>query len=344
MILVTGSNGLIGRALLQVLLSNDEKIRAHTRTKLPTVPSSQTLVSVGTTTSTATAAASVASSAGSRSELTNAVLDFASAGSEDYNQLLSGCDTVIHTAGLVHAPKASAEEFDKLNTEATEKLVLAANQNGIKNFVFLSTSAVYGSAFENIKEDAPLKPDTPYASSKIACEELIAQRSQAERVITLRPSLVFGEGDRGNMLSLIKQIQKGRYVNIKGNEACKSIIYSMDAAYAIALCLKTLSPGHYTFNLANPNPVGVNELADFIARGLGKSAPRAVSPGILNTGAIIAETLLGVRSPLTKDRLRKLTTSTTLDISALQQSTGFSPSLTVEESLAAEIGWLREQG
>lgn len=384
MILVTGSNGLIGRALLRVLKGNRYAVRAHTRVAneaaiypaelssldqnlrekqgaLSLRPSqhsaatnyalqhqsssadSLSLVNYSSKNSSLRSSAVIETHADALPIVQHRQLDFLTATLEDFVELVDGCDTIIHTAALVHAEHRSAVEFDQLNVEATRKLIRAANIVGIDSFVLFSTSAVYGSCFENVCEQSDsLNAQTVYAQSKLAAETVLQTESKATRNIVLRPSLVFGEGDRGNMFALIRQINRGRYANISGNLARKSVIYSLDAAQAVHLCLEKLPAGNHLFNLSNPQSVGVNELAVLIAQCLERKAPLTVPPGIINTAAYMAELALGSRSPVTRARLNKLLSSTTLNVDSLVRNTGFAPCFSLAEALGAEIEWAKD--
>lgn len=268
------------------------------------------------------------------------VLDFATAGPAAYHELVRGCEAVVHCAALVHDRSAPAGRYQALNVDATATLLDAAAGEGVRSFVFLSTSAVYGSGpFENAAEDHDLRPATPYAESKLRSEQALAASPIACKV-ALRPALVFGEGDRGNMLSLISAIERGRYFNIGGNAAKKSVVCADDVAQACLRCL-ALPDGFHVHNVANREPVGVMELADAIAEILGRRRPPALPQALLSGGARLMEALLGERSPLTVEKLRTLSTTTTCSSERLAAATGFVPGVPLRQALAAEVRWAR---
>ncbi len=105
--------------------------------------------------------------------------------SELIESALCGVDVVVHTAAL-HAPhvgRVEDKEFEAVNVEATEKLALAAVQAGVKQFVFTSTTALYGYASKTqgkaawINESVLPQPKTIYHRSKIAAEHKLEQIS-----------------------------------------------------------------------------------------------------------------------------------------------------------------------
>lgn len=324
MILITGASGLIGRALAQHLLLLGQNVRLQGRS----VESVRTAV------------------AHRQIDLARAeivALDFAKANSGDYFALTRGCDTIIHCGGLVHQPEAEEIQYKVLNVDATRMLAQAASARGSQTFMFLSTSAVYGNGpFEMASEDAPLEPRTAYASSKLSSEGWLQEAVSFSRLIILRPSLVFGEGDRGNMSSLMRQISKGQYVHIAGNKAKKSLIYSRNLAHAMALALARLPEGKHILNGTDAEPIPVIGLANALAYGLLKPAPHSVPLSLLQAAGFVGETLLGTKSPVTKDKISKLTTTTTCSARSLIEATGYEPMYSLEESIFAEIRWFMD--
>lgn len=325
MILITGASGMIGRALAARLLMHGVPVRLQGRS--------------------AESVASALYDLSVSADLEIVRLDFATADQPDYDRLAAGCTTFVHCGGLVHNPIANAAQHEALNFRATQMLASAARRAKAEAFVFLSTSAVYGSGpFNNLAEEAETRPDTPYAVSKLRAEQWLKENESAARTIILRPSLVFGEGDRGNMLSLIRQIDKGLFFHIGGNRARKSVIYAVDVAHAIQRCLDELAPGYHLLNVANPQPISVVELCNEIAFTLGKPAPPTVPEMVVRAGAMFGGAILGDKSPLTVEKMQKLMSTTTCSIERLVSTTGFSPTVSLREGLSAEIQWARQKG
>ena len=260
-------------------------------------------------------------------------LDFDRAEQYACDALVRGCDAIVHCAALVHHPSAAPDLFDRLNVRPTRMLADAAARLGARTFVFLSTVGVYGPGpFEFVREDAELKPATPYALSKVRCEEILAAASAIPHRVVLRPALVFGEGDRGNLLALIRLIDKGLYCHIAGNRASKSLICASDLAAIVERCLSSLPPGCHVFNAANTRPVQVTELANLIASCLGRTRPRSLPGLVVQAGAA----LLGKR-----DAVRTLSTTTTCSIERLASAIGSLSITSIGEALATEIRWAR---
>lgn len=270
--------------------------------------------------------------------------DFSRMLEQDHRELTRGCDMVVHAAGLAHRPDALYQEYEVANVRATQALAEACAANRVQTFLFFSSSAVYGPGpFSNVPESAPLKAKTPYAVSKAASESFLKTLKGVPRVIILRPSLVFGEGDRGNLIKMIQEIKSQRYKHIGDGSTGKSLIYAKDLARAVLLCLSRVPEGHHVFNVANPQPVSVHDLAEEIAKALEmeKKIP-TVPAGLLKFGVKMAETLMPGKAPVTSEQIEKLTTETTCSIAKLVQATGFKPRMSLNSALKAEIHWAKE--
>lgn len=326
MICITGANGLIGRAITRAFLEQNVPLRlavrqpAHIRTLFPCIDN--------------------------RDNVEVIECDLSSIENRQLDALLAGCSTVIHTAGVVHRKDATAEEYERLNIKVTEQLGEAARNNGCTTFLYLSSIAVYGRGpLVNVSETETMRPTTPYALSKARAEEYLFRCCPAERTIILRPSLVFGEGDRGNMLSLIRQVLSGRYCHISDGNTYKSIIYSRDAAQAILGCLENLEAGMHVFNLSNPQPVSLHNLAGVIATAGGANFKfRSLPKTFLLLAAKTAEAVLGNRSPMTVQQIETLSLEATCSTARLVEKTRFSPYYSLLEALKSEIDWARERG
>jgi nucleoside-diphosphate-sugar epimerase len=184
-ILVTGSNGFIGRALCRELLARGFGVRGAQRT----FDNFEGL------------------------ELVNGSMD----PSFEWAQALSGMDCIVHCAArthiLVQIKQRPLDLFRLINTESTLNLAEQAAKNGIKRFIYISSIGVNGPrTFLNpfSEKDTP-NPQNEYAQSKYEAEMgllSIATRSRME-VVVIRPPLVYGIGAPGNFEVLKTWIEKG---------------------------------------------------------------------------------------------------------------------------------------
>lgn len=127
-------------------------------------------------------------------------------------QSLSKFDVVINLAALVHnnTPNAKMVDYMNINYHLTKQFAEKAKNDGVPQFIFLSTMSVYGlngSLIENVQIDqsTPYKPNTAYGSSKLLAEQAIQLLIDRKYVVNIvRPPMIFGKGGPGNFEKLIK--------------------------------------------------------------------------------------------------------------------------------------------
>ena len=326
MVLVTGASGMIGRAVTEKLLSQGLAVRAQVRNRASFMKQMESIIAQGNI------------------EIQEA--DFTNISEREFNRLAKGCCSIVHTAALVHQPQAAFEAYELLNVRTTRQLAEIAAACGVSTFVFLSTANVYGEGpFDYIDEEAQVKPKSPYAVSKANSEQWLTSSNVFKRLVILRPPLVFGEGDRGNLIKIIKQIKLGRYFHIGSPPVKKSVIYSKDLASIITTCLSQLTDGTYLFNAANPQPIELKDLTERIAHCLGREATMTTVPRqLVEIGAKLAQVLLKERSPITVSQIDRLTTTTTCSVARLVKATNFFPVFSLPDAIKNEISWAESVG
>jgi nucleoside-diphosphate-sugar epimerase len=192
--------------------------------------------------------------------------DLAESGSLD--ELCAGVDAVLHLASMIGGAPAEATA---VNVDGTRRLMAAAADAGVRRIVHLSTAAVYGHGPHRGETESELTPApvSPTSRTRLAAEQAVL----AHDGIVLRPSLVFGEGDRwviptitGLLLTIPAWIGDGR--------AKLSMIEVSDLA-GLLLTLAT-RPGPSTaavYHANHPVPVTQRDLLTSVAIGLGLSPP-----------------------------------------------------------------------
>jgi nucleoside-diphosphate-sugar epimerase len=226
-----------------------------------------------------------------------------------------GVEIIFHAAAKVHDPMGSAEGFRRINVEGTQNLLDACNREGVApRLIFYSTVAVYGETTppEGIPEDAPVKPTTPYAESKVTAEEIIREwgKTKGTNATIFRTATVYGPRDRGNMARMMAAIARGRFLLPGAGKNRKTCIATENVVRASiqVLRLPVESVAGQTFLLADPNgPYTLRELAAAMAEAAGirrgvRSMPVA---GLLALSGGL-EAVLGARSPLARKQVLRL--------------------------------------
>lgn len=244
-------------------------------------------------------------------------------------ELLRGCDFAVHLAGIAHTSlnsKAAIREAEEINIGGAMNLLHAARRLAVRRVVLISSTAVY-SAQQGwcLKEQSPTAADSTYASTKLAVEDAglkVANEGSTEVVIA-RPCLTYGPGARGNLLSLMRAIHSRYYFHAGGCNPIRSFLSVGNAVSAINHLMLHGKNG-CIYNVADKTPRSLIEFVDDMADWMGAPKPFTVPLPLLRV-AISAATplrLLGVCKSLSVEALKKLTTTSTLDTTALA-STGF---------------------
>jgi GlcNAc-P-P-Und epimerase len=207
-----------------------------------------------------------------RKKTNNFVVDFEK--DTDFPVELPPFSRVIHAAGKAHqVPKNSkeAEQFWRINTEGTKLLLDGLSENPPKQFVMISTVAVYGlESGESITEDAPLLGGTPYARSKIEAEQLVEHwcRENGVACLILRLPLLVGPNPPGNLGAMISAIKKGLYFRLGNGAAQKSVL----SPKQLALWLNTLPLSKSgIYNLTDGTHPTIAQIDSYIAQKFKKN-------------------------------------------------------------------------
>lgn len=110
-------------------------------------------------------------------------------------------DAIIHVAAIVHQNEKEVkyEVYDRVNYHLVIEVARKAKEEGVKQFIFLSTMSVYGINVGHITMSTPLNPISFYARSKLAAEQSLQNmNSQEYKVAIIRPPMVYGDTNEGN--------------------------------------------------------------------------------------------------------------------------------------------------
>ena len=120
---------------------------------------------------------------------------------------MSGCDVVVHVAGIAHQKetKENAHLYYEINRDYAVKTAVNAKKSGVGQFIVLSTMSVYGKNEGRITKETKPAPNTHYGKSKFQADLRFEKlRSDKFKVCILRPPMVYGNGCKGNYQTLRK--------------------------------------------------------------------------------------------------------------------------------------------
>ena len=246
-VLVTGASGFVGRALVNELAASGRTVRAAMRQPADVFPRSVEVIAV--------------------SDLTRPV---------EWRALLKGVDTVVHLAGIAHAgPGIAEEQYDRVNRRATAELAAAAHDMGLRRLIFMSSIRAQSGPVSArvLTETDPAQPTDPYGRSKLAAEDAI--RESGVPFTILRPVLIYGEGVKGNLESLM-ELSRSRWPLPFGMfRNRRSLLARQNLIAAIQLALDSPSMAGETYIVADPKPVTLAEIVSALRHGQGRQ------PGLL---------------------------------------------------------------
>ena len=309
-VLVTGSGGFVGRAIMPALLCRGHQpVEAVRRSeKKPD---------------------------GRLSSFVVGNID----GTTCWFKALQSAEAVIHLAARVHVMRESAEdplaEFRRVNTEGTLNLARQAAEAGVRRFIFLSTIGVNGNSTLHGKVFAPTdtpSPHDPYSLSKYEAEiglHSIAQSTGME-VVIIRPPLVYGAKAPGNFGKLTRLVAKSLPLPLGSINNFRSFVGIDNLVDFIVTCLEHPAAANETFMVSDGEDLSTPGLIRRMARAMNRPARLLPVPvWALKAGAL----LLGKG-----DAVQRLCGNLQVDISKSRTLLGWNPPVSVDEGLRRAVG------
>jgi nucleoside-diphosphate-sugar epimerase len=227
-VLVTGSDGFIGRHLVRYLAENGYNVMAASRSV--SALESPNVVAV---------------------PITDLSMPF------DWQALLQQCDAVVHLAGIAHR-FARDDQYDRVNHRATEALARAAFHCG-KHLVFISSIAAQSSPFSDheLTEDDPPSPINAYGRSKLAAEQAV--KASGASFTILRPVVIHSEGGKGNFSTVHRISRLPVPLPFGALTARRSVLSIHNLNSAIVVALNDPGARGETFIVSDPTPQTLTE-------------------------------------------------------------------------------------
>lgn len=233
--------------------------------------------------------------------------------------------------------------YDEVNVQGARNLCDVAREKNVSTIVFTSTVAVYGFAPIGTDESGVIAPFNDYGRTKHEAEQVFkawqAEDPSSRALVIVRPTVVFGEQNRGNVYNLLRQIASGRFVMIGDGKNRKSMAYVENIAAFLEHSL-TVNSGVHIYNYVDKPDYTMNSLVGQVNRILGKSETiRLRLPFIVGfiIGKILDQVAAVTGSPLTISsiRVRKFCANTMYN-SGIEKS-GFVPPVPLQEALERTV-------
>lgn len=224
---------------------------------------------------------------------------------------ISLVDSILHLAGKAHDTKntSTPDEYYQANFELTKKLYDAFLASNAKKFIFMSSvKAAADSVDGSLTEDVIANPQTHYGKSKRLAEEYILSNLPSDKqVYILRPCMIHGPGNKGNLNLLYKIAKLGLPWPLASFENNRSFLSIDNLCFIINELLTREDIPSGIYHLSDDQAISTNRLIEIMSEELGNSKRLLkINKNLIKTIANIGDNL---HLPLNSERLKKLTES-----------------------------------
>lgn len=255
-----------------------------------------------------------------------------------------GTKTIILLAAEHRDDVSPVSKYYEVNVQGTKNVLKAMDDNGIKNIIFTSSVAIYGLNKNEPDENHPADPFNHYGKSKWQAEEILRewlQKDPESRSLTIiRPTVIFGERNRGNVYNLLKQIASGKFMMVGNGQNKKSMAYVGNIVAFIQFCLQTQKTGYRVFNYVDKPDLSTKELVLQAEESLGRKLPAIRLPywiGMVGGYCFdLLSKIIGKGLPISSIRVKKFCATTQFNAIKVRNS-GFKAPYTLKEGLNRTI-------
>jgi nucleoside-diphosphate-sugar epimerase len=233
--------------------------------------------------------------------------------------------------------------YDDVNVGGAQNICEVAREKGVSTIIFTSSVAVYGFAPVGTDESGEIAPFNDYGRTKYKAEQIFkawqAEAPNERTLVIIRPTVVFGEQNRGNVYNLLRQIASGKFVMVGDGQNRKSMAYVENVAAFIEYSM-TFKPGVHIFNYIDKPDFTMNALVSRVNRILGRSdkvgfrLPYALGLLIGQCFDLVAK-LTGKRFAISAIRVKKFCANSVYNTAIAE--TGFVPPVPLEQALEQTI-------
>lgn len=258
-------------------------------------------------------------------------------------EALSQSSTIINLAAVHRDDIRPISRYDDVNIQGAVNVCKAARMYDINRIIFTSSVAIYGFAPADTDESGEANYFNDYGRTKYLAEKVYkewqAEDPDNRTLIIVRPTVIFGEGNRGNVYNLLRQIASRRFVMFGSGENKKSMAYVGNVAAFLDYSL-SFKPGLHVYNYIDKPDFDMNTLIS-IARNtlfdkfdVGMRLPYFIGIGLGYFADFLAMIL---QKPMPVSRVRVKKFMGTTQFASSVSDTGFVPPVSLEEGLARTL-------
>jgi GlcNAc-P-P-Und epimerase len=233
--------------------------------------------------------------------------------------------------------------YDEVNVGGAKNISNVAREKGVRTIIFTSSVAVYGFAQIGTNESGKIAPFNDYGRTKYEAEQVFkawqAEAPEERTLVIIRPTVVFGEQNRGNVYNLLRQIASGKFVMVGNGDNRKSMAYVENVAAFIEYSM-SFKPGVHIYNYIDKPDFTMNTLVAKVNRILGRSEkigfrlPFAVGY-LIGKGFDSVAAMTGKRFPISSIRVKKFCANSVYDTAI--DKTGFVRPVLLEQAIAQTL-------
>lgn len=257
---------------------------------------------------------------------------------DDLKQIADS-DILINLAAVHRDDVRPLSLYDDINVEGSRNICKLAKENGINKIIFTSSVAVYGFAKPNTNENGEINYFNDYGRTKYLAEEVFVDWYNEDPVnrtlVIIRPTVIFGKGNRGNVYNLLNQIHSKKFAMFGNGENIKSMAYVKNVAAFINHSL-SFDQGLHLYNYIDKPDMNMNKLVSitrkvlFNKHNVGLRMPAFVGK-LIGYIADIISFLMKKNLPISSIRVKKFLSTTQFDSSI--KITGFKAPYKLEDGL-----------
>lgn len=258
--------------------------------------------------------------------------------------LLKNFDLVVLLAAEHRDDVSPTSLYYDVNVEGTRNVLEVMDINGINRIIFTSSVAVYGLNKQNPNENHPADPFNHYGKSKWQAEEVLREwynkNKENKSLNIIRPTVIFGERNRGNVYNLLKQIASGRFMKIGKCHNKKSMAYVGNIVAFIEYLVENNNTEYQVYNYIDKPDLSMNELVDVVGKSLNRKIPSLKIPYWLGMfggyGFDFLAWITRKKLSISSVRVKKFCATTQFDATKVHSS-GFKAPYTLSEGLDRTI-------
>lgn len=258
---------------------------------------------------------------------------------EEMDRELEGEELVILLAAQHRDDVSPVSLYYDTNVKGMEVTLRAMEKNNIKRLIFFSSVAVYGLNKDNPNENTPADPFNHYGKSKWQAEQVLQKWYETHpdwNIDIVRPTVIFGERNRGNVYNLLKQISSGKFFMVGKGKNKKSMAYVGNVVAFVKYLIDNVKEGYNVFNYIDKPDTDMNQLVSHVGKVLNKNIPATHFPywlGMLGGyGFDFLAKITGKKMTVSSVRVKKFCATTQFDATKAHTS-GFKAPYSLEEGL-----------